>query len=89
MAFPEPQNYRELEGVRKGQGMEELFQKWIDEAPATAIALYILWCWQTWGKETLGIVRDIKNLLEQTREERRLSEAAQAKSPHPWRGDTR
>lgn len=63
--------------------MEEFLARWVDEAPATAICFYLMWCWQTWGKETLSLLREVKSMLEQAREERRLSEAAQAHSAVP------
>lgn len=69
--------------------MEELITSLITDAPTAAIALYLIWCWQTWGKEQLALLREIKSMLEQTRVESRLSEAAQAKSANPWRERTR
>lgn len=63
--------------------MDELITSLITDAPTAAIAIYLIWCWQTWGKEQLALLREIKSMLEHTREERRLSEAAQAQSAVP------
>ena len=50
--------------------MEELFQKWIDEAPATALAAFLLYQWMTTGKEILNLLRDIKWRLDQSSPEK-------------------
>lgn len=69
--------------------MEELIVSLVANAPSTAVLIYVLYMMNGWGKALLEDIHEIKGMIEQTRVESRLSEAAQAKPANPWRDKTR
>lgn len=64
--------------------MDELIVSLVANAPATAVLLYLLYMINGWGKELVGMVREIRGMLvDQSREEAPLSAAAQARRRDP------